>query len=97
MGIGNTCHSVGDPGASGHQGHAQTSSEFCMGMRHIHRSALIAYVNDTNTLGIEPHPDGHDVSAAEGKHPINLAGFKKSCDQCRCTLGGNMGCAHSVF
>jgi hypothetical protein len=67
-----------------------------MGMRHIHRGALIAYVNDTNALGIEPHPDGHDVSPAEGKYSIDLAGFQKSCDQCRRTLGGNMGCAHSV-
>jgi hypothetical protein len=42
---------------------------------HINGCALVAYINDLDSLCIEAHPYRHDVAAAKGKYSFDAARF----------------------
>ena len=53
-------------------------------MRHIDRCALVAHIDDAYALGVELHPDRHDVAATQAIHPLHAPGLEKSGNHC-CT------------
>ena len=78
MGVGNTGHGVGDSRPGGNQGHAQGAGKFGVRMGHVDSGPLVAHVDDADALGVQPHPDRHDVAATQGKHPVHTAGLQKA-------------------
>ena len=83
MGIGNASHGVGDARPGGDQRHTQTACELGMGMGHVDGRSFVPNINDANAFGVQPHPDRHDVAAAQAKHPVHAPLFKKPRDHGR--------------
>jgi len=74
-------HAVGDARTRGDQRDAEAAGEFEVRMRHVDRSALVAHIDDRNAFLREPHPDRHDVAAAEPENAIDAARFEVAGDQ----------------
>ena len=55
----------------------QPAGQVGMGVRHVDRGALVAHVDDADAFGVQPHPDRHDVPAAQPEHPVYAALFEK--------------------
>src|SRR4029077_11277708 len=58
-----------------------------MGLRHMDGCALIADIDDTDTFGVEPHPDRHDMPATKREHALDTALLQKACYQGGRTIG----------
>ncbi len=93
-GVGDAGHGVGDAGAGGDQRHAEPAGEVGVRMRHVDRGALVAHVDDADALGVEPHPDRHDVAAAQAEHPVDAARLQEAGDHRRGAVFGNGNHAH---
>jgi len=73
MRVGNAGHRVGDAGPGRDQRHAETARHVAMRVSHVNRRALVTHVDDADAFGIEPHPDRHDVTAAQRKDRVDAA------------------------
>ena len=49
-----------------------------MRMGHVDGGPLVAHVDDADAFGVQPHPDRHDVPAAQPKYPVHTALFEKA-------------------
>jgi hypothetical protein len=96
MRIGDAGHGVGHARPGGHQGHAQAAGQLGVGVRHVDRGALVAHVDDADALGVQPHPDRHDVPAAQGEHALDATRLEEAGDDGGGRLSpmgaGVMGC-----
>ena len=84
MGVGDAGYGIGQARSGRGQGNADLARQLGMSLRHMHRGALVAYVYDSDAFGIETHPDGHDVPAAEREDPLDAARA-----QCAGDIGGD--------
>ena len=87
MRVGDAGDGVGHAGTGGDQRDAELAGQFRVGLGHMHGGALVAHVDDADAFGIEPHPDRHDVAAAEREHAGDAAAFQEARDQ----VGGAIG------
>jgi hypothetical protein len=51
-----------------------------MGMGHVDGSALVAHIDDADAFRIEPHPQRHDVTAAQRKDAVDAARLEATRD-----------------
>jgi len=51
----------------------------CLG--HVDRGALVADINDADSLSIQPHPDRHDMPAAKREDMFDAALLEKPRDK----------------
>jgi hypothetical protein len=58
-----------------------------MCLRHVDSGAFVANVDDANSFRVKPHPDWHDVAAAERKDARHAAALQETCNQ----VGGTIG------
>ena len=58
-----------------------------MGLGHVHRSALVAHVNDLDALRVEPHPDRHDMAAAKREDALRAPPLEQAGDEPGHTIG----------
>ena len=89
MRVGDAGDGIGHSGAGGDQRHPELAGQFGMSLRHVNGRALVANIDDANSFRIEPHPDRHDVAAAERKHARDAAAFQETCNQVGSTIGQN--------
>jgi hypothetical protein len=66
-------------------------------MRHIDRCALITHINNLDAFCIQPHPDGHDVAAAQAKDALDALTFKVTGNQCCDGLFMDYGRGHGTY
>jgi hypothetical protein len=55
------------------------------------RGALVAHIDDPDALGVEPHPDRHDVPAAQRENPIDAARLEQPGDASGGAVRGELG------
>jgi hypothetical protein len=79
--VGDAGHRVRHPRPGGDQRHAEAAGELGVGVRHVDRGALVAHVDDADALGVQPHPGGHHVAAAQCEHAVNATGLEEAGDQ----------------
>ena len=89
VGVRDPCHRVCHPGTGRHQRNPQAPAQLAISVCHVNRRPFVSNIDDLNTLGVEAHPDRHDVPAAKREHPIDPARLQKSRDQCSATRIGN--------
>ena len=77
MRVGDAGDGIGHAGSGGDQRHAEFAGEFRMRLRHVHGGALVAHIDDADAFGIEPHPDRHDVAAAQSEHALDATAFRR--------------------
>jgi hypothetical protein len=49
-------------------------------MGHVNSGTFIAYINQANAVGIQAHPNRHDVAAAQTIDPLDALADQKTCD-----------------
>ena len=79
-GIGHGGDGVGDAGTRGRHRDAEAAGQLGMRMRHVHRGALVAHVDDADALLRDVVPDRLDVPALQAEYAIDAARFEKSRD-----------------
>lgn len=88
---------VGDAGSCSDQRDADATGQLGVCMRHMHRSPLVAYVDDADAFRIDPHPQRHDMSAAQAEHAVDTACLQEAgsdgCDR----IVRNRGSVHAGF
>jgi hypothetical protein len=57
-----------------------------MGLRHMDCGTLVADVDDLNSLCVKPHPNRHNVAAAECEHAADTASLQKAGNQVSGTI-----------
>ncbi len=73
VGVGDGRHAVGDARAgSGHR-NAHATRELRMCVRHVHRGALVAHVDDSHSELRQVVPDRLDVASLQAEHAVNAA------------------------
>src|SRR4051812_19349390 len=58
-----------------------------MRLGHVHRGPLVADIDDADALGVEPHPDRHDVAAAEREDALHATALQQARDEARHAVG----------
>src|SRR4029077_15983442 len=71
---------------SGNERHSELAGQFCVRLGHVDRCALVADIDDTDSFRVEPHPDRHDMAAAQREYALDAALLQKPCDQCGCAI-----------
>ena len=87
MRVGDAGDGIGHSRARGNQRHPEFAGQFGMRLRHVNRRALVADVDDADAFRIEPHPDRHDVPAAQREYARDATALQETCDQ----VGGTIG------
>ena len=80
MRIGNASDGVGHTWARSDQCHAQAVGQFGLCMGHVNSGTFIAYINQANAVGVQAHPNRHDVAAAQTIDPLDALADQKTCD-----------------
>ena len=52
-----------------------------MGVRHVDGGTFVAHIDDADAFGVQPHPDRHDVAAAQREDPVHATGLQEAGDQ----------------
>ena len=81
MRVGDAGDGIGHSRASRNQRHAEFTGEFGMRLRHVDGGTLVADIDDADAFRIEPHPDRHDVAAAQREHALDATTLQETCDQ----------------
>lgn len=76
VGIRYAGHGIGHPGAGRDQRNPHLPRQLGMGVGHVDGGSLIAHVDDADALGVQPHPQGHDVTATQGKDAVDAPGLE---------------------
>ena len=63
-------------------------------MRHIHRGAFVAHIDDAYALGVRAHPNRHDVAAAQAEDAIDAACFEETRNHTRSRVHAEWGGCH---
>jgi hypothetical protein len=79
-GVGHRGHTVGDAGPGGGHRHAEAAGQFGMGVRHMHRRALVAHVDDADAELRDMVPDWLDMTALQAEHAIDAAPLEETRD-----------------
>jgi hypothetical protein len=66
--VGDAGDGIGHSRAGRDQRHAEFAGEFGMRLRHVDGGTLVTDIDDADAFRIEPHPDWHDVTAAQREH-----------------------------
>ena len=77
MRIRNTSYGVCQPRSGRHQSNSEFPGKLRVRLCHVNRSAFVTYVDDTDAMRVEPHPDRHDMSAAERKDTFHATPLQK--------------------
>jgi hypothetical protein len=91
VGVGERGHGVGEAGPGGDQGDSHASAQIGLGLRHVHRRALVAHVHHLDAEPGERVPQRLDVAAAEPEHPAHPAAPQLGREQ-----PGDGGGAHGI-
>jgi hypothetical protein len=94
MRIGYAGHGIGDTRSGGYQRNAQSAGQLGLGMRHINSGAFVPHINDAYAVGVQGHPDGHDVAAAQAVNPLYALAFDEAGNQIgdfQIVTGGGVG------
>src|SRR5581483_917795 len=98
VGIGDTGHGVGDAGAGGDEGHAEPTGEIGVSVGNVDGGPLVADVDDLDALGVERHPDRHEVAAAQPEDALDAPPLEEPGHQRRGGVGRQRRCsAHGTL
>ena len=53
------------------------SGQLGVSLGHVHRGPFVAHVDDADAMGVEAHPDRHDVAAAESEDALDPTFLQK--------------------
>ena len=93
MRVGDAGNGIGHSRASGDQRHAEFAGQFGMRLRHVDGGTLVADVDDADAFRIEPHPDRHDVAAAQREHARDATTLQETCDEVGGAIRRDFHCA----
>ena len=79
-GIGHRGHRVGDARTGGDHGDAEAACQLRMRVRHVHRGAFVAHVDDADALARDVVPDRLDMPALQAEDAIDPADLEKARD-----------------
>ena len=94
MRIGNAGDGVGHTRSCGHQCHTQAVRQFGFCMGHVNSGTFIAHIDETDAVGVQAHPNRHDVTAAQSIDPFNALADQKPGDQVGNRMFNRRSCLH---